>query len=90
MTTSLDTNTSSQTLARAAVPVTTDRAVYTVLEAAHLLSLSRGSAYAMVRSGQIPAKRIGTRWVIPRARFEAWLNELPEASVHGDTDWSGA
>jgi excisionase family DNA binding protein len=54
------------------------RAVYTVVEVAQLLSLSRGTAYALVRDGTIPALRLGNRWVIPRARFHAWLGRLDE------------
>lgn len=56
----------------------TDRAVYTVPEVARLLSLSRGSAYACVRDGTIPAIRVGGRWVIPKRRFHTWLNGLTE------------
>src|SRR3954452_6091686 len=40
--------------------------VYTVPEIAVLLMISRHTAYAMVRNGQIPARQLGTRWVIPR------------------------
>jgi excisionase family DNA binding protein len=53
-------------------------AVYTVVEVAKLLSLSRGSAYALVRDGTIPALRLGGRWVVPRARFHAWLDSLAD------------
>jgi excisionase family DNA binding protein len=53
-------------------------AVYTVPEVAQLLSVSRGSAYALVRNGTIPAQRLGCRWVISRARFHAWLDGLRE------------
>lgn len=53
-----------------------ERAVYTVVEVAQLLSLSRGSAYALVRDGTIPAIRLGSRWVVPRTRFHAWLDSL--------------
>lgn len=56
------------------------RAVYTVKEVAYLLSLSLGSTYALIRSGDIPARKMGGRWVVPRRRFEEWLNNLPEAS----------
>jgi hypothetical protein len=28
----------------------------------------------LVRDGTIPALRLGNRWVIPRARFHAWLD----------------
>lgn len=38
-----------------------------------LLSLSVSSAYALVRAGQIPAERLGRRWVA-RSRFHAWLD----------------
>ena len=50
------------------------RAVYTVAEVAALLDLAVSTAYAMVRAGQIPAKRMGTRWVIPKRRFHDWLD----------------
>lgn len=55
----------------------TDRAVYTVPEVADLLCLSRGSTYAMLRTGQIPALRLGSRWVIPKRRFHSWLDDQP-------------
>ena len=56
----------------------TERAVYTVVEVAQLLSLSRGTAYALVRDGTIPALRLGSRWVVPRSRFHAWLDSLED------------
>src|SRR5262245_46559619 len=58
-------------------PVT--RAVYTIAEAPHLLSLSTGSTYALVRKGDIPAMKLGGRWVIPIGRFNQWLDNLPTA-----------
>ncbi|MEU9505580.1 helix-turn-helix domain-containing protein [Micromonospora sp. NPDC048170] len=57
------------------------RAVYTVAETAEILSLSLGSTYALVRSGEIPAKKVGGRWLVPKGRLHQWLNELPEAST---------
>jgi excisionase family DNA binding protein len=61
----------------------TERAVYTVAEVAQLLSLSRGTAYALVRDGTIPALRLGGRWVVPRARFHAWLDSLEDIKDGG-------
>lgn len=52
-----------------------EAAVYSVQEAADLLGLSLGSAYNLVRLGEIPAKQLGSRWVVPKARFHAWLDE---------------
>ncbi|MGH3503667.1 MAG: helix-turn-helix domain-containing protein [Nocardioidaceae bacterium] len=53
-------------------------AVYSVAEVSRLLSISLGSAYALVRSGEIPARKIGARWVVPKARFHAWLDDAGE------------
>jgi excisionase family DNA binding protein len=56
-------------------------AVYTVAEVAELLGLSLGGTYAAVRAGEIPARRMGDRWVIPKRRFDAWLDESPSPST---------
>jgi len=61
-----------------------ERAVYTVKEVAYLLTLSLGNTYELIREGTIPAYRLGRRWVIPRARFHAWLDSLtvePEPQI---------
>lgn len=47
---------------------------YTVEEVAALLGIARGVAYESVRSGEIPATRVGRRWLVPRKRFHAWLD----------------
>jgi excisionase family DNA binding protein len=62
-------------------PVPVARAVYTVAETAEILSLSLGSTYALVRSGEIPAKKVGGRWLVPKSRLHQWLDELPEATT---------
>ncbi len=51
-----------------------ERLTYTVDEAAQVLGVSRGVAYEQVRSGEIPSKRLGKRWVIPKAQLHVWLN----------------
>jgi excisionase family DNA binding protein len=53
---------------------TAEPAVYTVEQAAELLGVARSTAYELVRAGTIPARRLGGRWVISRARFHAWLD----------------
>lgn len=55
----------------------TDRAVYNVREVSQMLSISLGGTYQRCRDGQIPALKLGGRWVIPKARFHAWLDNLP-------------
>lgn len=49
--------------------------VYTVRQVATLLGINLGVTYELIRHGEIPAKRLGRRWVIPRRLFHAWLNE---------------
>lgn len=41
------------------------RRTYTVTEAAHVLGISRSTAYELVASGELPAVRLGRRWVVP-------------------------
>lgn len=54
--------------------ITDSAAVYSVADVSRLLALSRGMTYAMVRNGEIPAKKIGDRWIIPKTRFHQWLS----------------
>jgi excisionase family DNA binding protein len=49
------------------------RVTYTVPEIAALLGISRATAYALLRTGDIPARRIGSRWIIACRRFDLWL-----------------
>lgn len=63
---------------RPGTPAPVGRAVYTVKEVAHMLSLSLGGTYALVRTGEIPAIKLGGRWAIPKRRFHAWLDNLPD------------
>lgn len=49
--------------------------VVTVEEAAIALGISRGLAYQLARSGEIPAIRLGRRLVVPRARLEQMVNQ---------------
>ena len=51
------------------------RLTMTVDEVAQALSISRNHAYKLVNEGAIPSKRLGRRYVVPRASLEAWLLE---------------
>jgi excisionase family DNA binding protein len=53
---------------------------YTVPEVAARLGIGRCMAYDLVRQGIIPAKRLGRRWIVPRARFHSWLNEQSQGA----------
>ena len=56
-----------------------ERMTYSVSEVAHLLGISRASAYTHVRTGEIPSITIGSRIVVPRRALEAML-EVERAS----------
>ena len=60
-----------------------ERATYSVDEVAHLLGLSRGLAYQCVRQGQIPAIRVGRRWMVPRKVFQEWLESSCQTEASG-------
>ncbi|SCY80884.1 transcriptional regulator, AlpA family [Lachnospiraceae bacterium XBB2008] len=50
--------------------------VYTILEVAGMLGISRSYAYEMVRQGVIPSIKLGERKrVIPKETFLRWINE---------------
>ena len=51
------------------------RSTFTVEEAGcEILGLSKCSAYAAVNSGELPAIRIGHRWIVPRHALERILS----------------
>jgi excisionase family DNA binding protein len=52
--------------------------VYTVREVARLLGRSLGTTYELLRAGEIPAIRLGSRWTIPRSMFDEWLKSSAE------------
>jgi excisionase family DNA binding protein len=52
----------------------TASAVLTVEEAAALLRISRQSAYAAVKAGELPTVKIGRRLLVPRHRLEQLLD----------------
>ena len=54
-------------------PALTDRLVFTVVEAAYLMNISRAFAYELVARGELPAIRLGRRIVIPRLGLERLL-----------------
>jgi len=59
---------------RAGRPAAPAPLVYTVEEASELLGRAPAGTYVLFRNGNIPAKKLGGRWVIPKDRFHAWLN----------------
>ena len=49
-------------------------ATTTIVEAARRLKIGRNQAYEAAARGQIPAVRIGRRWLVPIAALNCLLN----------------
>lgn len=56
------------------------RGGYSIAEVAATLAVPPATVCAWARAGLIPARKVGRRWVIPRRRFDTWVDELPEAT----------
>ncbi len=52
----------------------------TVPEVGEVLGISRAAAYELVRSKGFPRMRIGTRILVPKDKFLAWIDEQTAVS----------
>ncbi|MFY9841362.1 MAG: helix-turn-helix domain-containing protein [Xanthobacteraceae bacterium] len=50
---------------------------YTIEEARALVKLSRSAFYKLLKAGTVPAKKCGSRTLIPASDFEQWFKDLP-------------
>ena len=50
----------------------------TAPEVGEVLGISRASAYALVRAKGFPRMKIGTRILVPRDKFLAWIDQQTE------------
>lgn len=48
--------------------------MFSVAEVASVLDISRASAYELARSSSFPALKIGSRIVVPKGKFLAWID----------------
>ena len=52
-----------------------EKAVYTVKEVAEMLNLGSTVVYRELKAGNIPSKKIGGKYRIPKALFDNWLEQ---------------
>ncbi len=50
------------------------KAVFNLREAAAYLGISVPTMAALLRSGEIPCRRAGQRWLISKTALDTWLN----------------
>jgi excisionase family DNA binding protein len=62
---------------------TEDSLVVSVTEAAALLRISRGLAYELARTGELPTVRLGRRMLVPRHALLSWLDTAMTGGTHG-------
>jgi excisionase family DNA binding protein len=60
--------------------VETDKLAFSIREASKLLGIGRGTLYAAVNDGRLPAVKFGRRTLIPAKGLRDWLNSLPSRS----------
>jgi excisionase family DNA binding protein len=48
--------------------------VYTIAEVANKLGIGLNQAYAAARKQEIPAIKIGGRWLVPKVQFDRWIS----------------
>lgn len=53
-----------------------EKQVYTIPEVAQLLGISKSYAYELVKRKEIPVLELGTRKMVPKKKFEEWLNNV--------------
>ena len=53
----------------------------TAPEVAAVLGISRAAAYELVRSKGFPHMKIGTRILVPRDKFLAWIDDQAETAA---------
>lgn len=58
-----------------------EKLVYSIQEAADLLGISKSYAYELVRKGTIPVLQLGRKRVIPKEKFNDWVNGKVEQKV---------
>lgn len=56
-----------------------ERLTITVAEAASMLGISRSAAYDYIRAGELPAIRMGRRWLVPMRALTTMLDAAEAA-----------
>lgn len=59
-------------------------------DAAKALGIGKSTLFAILARGQIKARKLGTRTLIPAAELVRYVESLPEAQFHAHIDERGA
>jgi len=53
-----------------------DSKIYTIQDVCEMLNISRSFTYQMLKEGKIPSVKLGKRVIIPKAKFDNWIESL--------------
>lgn len=56
-----------------------NRATFTVRELAAYLGISDVMTYRLLQKGEIPRRKAGKKYIVPRAAVDEWLKSTPAA-----------
>ena len=62
-----------------------DQLLYTVGEACRTLSIGRTKFYALVASGEIPIRKIGTKTLVASSDLRDWVARIPKVEIRQPT-----
>ena len=51
-----------------------EKRTYNAVEVAAMLGISKSKVYDLIRQGVIPSLKLGSRVVIPKSRFDEWVD----------------
>jgi excisionase family DNA binding protein len=60
----------------------------TVKQVAGHLQLSEAKVYALARSGELPAKKIGSQWRFDISEVDEWVRAQDPVAVHPSSEQS--
>jgi len=63
--------------------VTVDKLLYTPVEAAHALGVSRSTIYVLMANGDVPSVRIGTSRRVPAEGLRSYISALNAKASSG-------
>lgn len=51
-----------------------EKRTYNAVEVAVMLGISKSKVYDLIRQGVIPSLKLGSRVVIPKSKFDEWVD----------------
>lgn len=54
--------------------IKSEKRTYNAVEVAAMLGISKSKVYDLIRQGVIPSLKLGSRVVIPKSKFDEWVD----------------